>query len=125
MVHTKPNINILINQAKNELSGKRSEIRREILSRIEKRKDRVMNFNVLVNPSEDVPEQQKPTLIILSPEFLGGLNGVNGGTRKKIEHLATKKGNSDRIYRNTMLFGLFRKRLFKAFLRCDRIFLPV
>ncbi len=61
-------------------------------------------FNTLVNPSEDIPEQTKPTLIILSPKYLANPNEANGRTKTIIEKLATKKGNSERIYRNTMLF---------------------
>lgn len=102
--HTKPNINILINQAKSDIVNKKAEVISEILSRIEHKKDFITAFNVLVNPSDDIPEQQKPTLIILSPEYLGSLNDINGRTKSKIKQIATKKGNTDRIYRNTILF---------------------
>ncbi len=61
-------------------------------------------FKVLVNPSEDVPEQQKLTLIILHPSHLFGSNGLTKPTIELIQKLATKKGNSERIYRNTILF---------------------
>jgi hypothetical protein len=42
--------------------------------------------------------------VILSPKYLANPSEVNGSTRPIIEKLATKKGNSERIYRNTMLF---------------------
>lgn len=58
----------------------------------------------MVNPSEDIPEQMKPTLLILSPNHLANPNGINGNTLPLIEKIATKKGNSDRIFRNTFLF---------------------
>jgi hypothetical protein len=100
--HTKPNINILINQAKNEI--KEPELNTEILKRINIKTNSITLFNVLVAPSEDIPEQQKPTLVILGPEHYANPETVNGKTKPYIKKLATKKGNSDRIYRNTMLF---------------------
>lgn len=102
--HTKPNINILINQAKGDI--KDNDVTAEILKRIEEKRKQIQFFNVLVNPSEDIPEQMKPTLIILSPNHLASPNQVNGQTKPLIERIATKKGNSERIYRNTMLFLL-------------------
>jgi len=100
--HTKPNINILINQAKSEVSE--LDIDAEIHKRLIDRTRNIYGFNVLVAPTSDIPEQLKPTLILLSPTFLANPNQVNGNTKPIIEKLATKKGNSERIYRNTMLF---------------------
>lgn len=100
--HTKPNINILINQAKSDIKG--PDIEAEILKRIAEKSKKIQLFNTLVNPSEDIPEQQKPTLVILSPNYLATSNEVSKHTRPVIERIATKKGNSERIYRNTMLF---------------------
>jgi predicted AAA+ superfamily ATPase len=99
---TTPNINILINQAKGDI--KNTDIHAEILRRINEKTKAVSGFNVLVDPSSDLPEQMKPTLIILHPKYLANPNEVNGQTKPIIEKLATKKGNSERIYRNTMLF---------------------
>lgn len=99
---TTPNINILINQAKGDI--KAPDITAEILKRITDKTRNVHLFNTLVNPSEDIPEQMKPTMVILSPKYLASPNEVNGNTKPIIEKLATKKGNSERIYRNTMLF---------------------
>lgn len=100
--HTKPNINILINQAKSDV--KTVDADAEILKRIGEKSRNVTAFNVLVNPAEDVPEQQKLTLIILRPNYISGLNGINKETKDVMQKLATKKGNSERIYRNTILF---------------------
>lgn len=100
--HTKPNINILINQAKNDVKG--PDIDAEILKRITLKTNKVHLFNVLVNPSEDIPEQQKPTLVMLSPAYLATSNEATKNTQQTIERIATKKGNSERIYRNTILF---------------------
>jgi hypothetical protein len=99
---TTPNVNILINQGKGDI--KPNDIIAEILSRITAKTKLVQLFNTLVNPSEDIPEQMKPTLVILSPKYLANPNEVSGITKTLIEKLATKKGNSERIYRNTMLF---------------------
>lgn len=99
---TTPNVNILINQAKGDI--KNPDITAEILRRIMEKTKGIQLFNPLVNPSEDIPEQMKPTLVILSPKCLVNPGEVTGSTRSLIEKLATKKGNSERIYRNTMLF---------------------
>jgi predicted AAA+ superfamily ATPase len=100
--HTKPNINILINQGKGDI--KDVDIEADIIRRLHEKSRSIQLFNVIVNPSEDIPEQQKPTLVILSPKYLANPDQLNGNTKPIIEKIATKKGNSERIYRNTMLF---------------------
>lgn len=99
---TTPNINILITQAAGDIAA--NDLNAEILTLISDKTKQVTLFNVLVNPSEDVTEQLKPTLVILPPQYLATENGVVGKTTAFIEKLATQKGNSDRLYRNTMLF---------------------
>jgi hypothetical protein len=101
--HTKPNINILVNQAKNDI--KSTEVYKEVLVRLNSRAQAVREFNVLVAPSDDVPEQKSPTLIILHPKYqVNGVEISKTKAGKEIQKLATKKGNSERIYRNTLLF---------------------
>ena len=100
--HTKPNINILINQAKGDI--KNIDIEAEIIRRLNDKSRSIQFFNTIVNPSDDIPEQQKPTLVILSPKYLANPDQLNGNTKPIIEKIATKKGNTERIYRNTMLF---------------------
>jgi hypothetical protein len=100
--HTKPNVNILINQLKNDV--KKTDIKAEILKRINSKTANISFLNILVDPSGEIPEQMKPTLIILSPEAMVPFDKINGGTKKVIEKIANKKGNGDRIYRNTILF---------------------
>lgn len=102
--HTKPNINILINQAKSDISNPDVEV--EIVNRIKAKERLIQLFNVLVDPPTDVPEQLRPTLVILHPKHLASPDTVNGKTKPEIEKLATKKGASERINRNTMLFLL-------------------
>ncbi|HRN57511.1 MAG TPA: DUF499 domain-containing protein, partial [Agriterribacter sp.] len=101
--HTKPNINILINQAKANIS--QHDIDTKIAGLIKDATNRRIElFNTLVDPANDLPEQMRPTLIILSPRHFFS-NGKPGKEAKQlIEQLATKKGNSERIYRNTILF---------------------
>jgi hypothetical protein len=101
--HTKPNINILINQAKGDIDGEK-DIPAEIIRRLKEKTRNIQFFQTLVDPSEDIPEQLKPTLIILSPKYLANPEQLNGNTKPIIERIATKKGNSERIYRNTILF---------------------
>jgi hypothetical protein len=101
--HTKPNINILINKAKADVSL--PDIYGEVLRRVKERtNNRIEVFNPIVDPSDDIPEQLKPTLVILSPKYVANPGEINGNTKPLIEKLATKKGNSERINRNTMLF---------------------
>ncbi|NEW78740.1 MAG: ATP-binding protein [Gelidibacter sp.] len=101
--HVKPNISMLINQGKQDV--KQEDIYAEVLKRLkEKTNNRIQLFNVLVDPSEDIPEQVKPTLIILHPKNTATNEGPSSRSKDLIEKIATKKGNSERIYRNTILF---------------------
>jgi predicted AAA+ superfamily ATPase len=124
--HTKPNINILINQVKNDI--KTIDVEAEVLKRINEKARNVQPFNVLVNPSGDVPEQTRLTLVILGLQHRADLNGVADNTKKYVEQIATKKGNSDRIYRNTILFlapsefgQLHLVQAIKDYLACKKI----
>jgi hypothetical protein len=101
--HTKPNVNILVTQAKNDI--KDLDVQAEILKRLNAQTNNLEFFGrALVDPSTDIPEQQKPTLVILSPKHQANANDINGRVKPLIEKIATKKGNADRIYRNTILF---------------------
>lgn len=100
--HTKPNHNILVNQAKSDV--KETEVHAEILRRISDKTARVQGFNVLVDPAFDIPEQTRPTLVILHPQYNANPDNINGKTRPIIKQLSTKRGNADRVFRNTMLF---------------------
>lgn len=100
---TKPNINRLINETKADI--KTEDVEAEIIKLIkEKTSRRIELFNIITDPSEDLPEQLKPTLIILSPKHLSTNTEITKPAKVLIEKLATKKGNSERIYRNTILF---------------------
>jgi hypothetical protein len=100
--HVKPNISMLINQGKQDVSV--PDIHIEILRRIKEKTNRIQLFNVLVDPSVEIPEQMKPTLVILHPKYTATNDGPIGDCKELIEKISTKKGNTDRIYRNTILF---------------------
>lgn len=102
--HTKPNINILINQTKSSIDN--PTIDAEILKRITEKTRHIQLFTALVHPSGDVPEQHRPTLVILSPAHFATPGAERGNTTSFITRLSTRKGNSDRVYRNTVLFLL-------------------
>ena len=100
--HVKPNISMLINQGKQDVSV--PDIHIEILRRIKEKTNRIQLFNVLVDPSVEIPEQKKPTLVILHPKYTATNDGPIGECKNLIEKISTKKGNTDRTYRNTILF---------------------
>lgn len=97
--HTKANLNILINNKISEVKDPRIET--EIINFLQARASKVIRFKTIVNPLGDVPEQKSPTLIILHPSLYH--NG-NQKLEKVLKEIALKKGNSDRIFRNTLLF---------------------
>lgn len=100
--NTKPNINILINQAKNDFG--RKDFDTEIIRRLNLKKSFVSKFDVLVAPESDIPEITKPTIFILHPKFQANGGDRNGNAGEIIAQLAQKRGNSERIHRNTILF---------------------
>ena len=62
-------------------------------------------MKVLVNPAVDIPEQNRLTLVVLNPKYSLNTGDVeNTNAARVIKEIATKKGNSDRIYRNTIFF---------------------
>jgi hypothetical protein len=93
---------MLINQAKEDI--KSEEINNEIIRRLKEKTRSVALFNVIVDPSLDIPEQSKPTLIILDPKNASSSESIKAETRALIQKIATKKGTTERIYRNTILF---------------------
>lgn len=102
---TKPNVNILIAQAKNQVQ--KADIEAEILRRLRTKQNALPGFLVLVDPDPDnVPEQTTLTLVLLRPSRMATAHGVSGETQQWIEKLATKRGSQDRTYRNTLLFGV-------------------
>jgi predicted AAA+ superfamily ATPase len=100
--HVKPNISMLINQAKEDV--KTEEINAEIIKRLKDKTRSASLFNVIVDPSSDIPEQSKPTLIILDPKNASSADSLMSATKSLVQKIATKKGSTERVYRNTILF---------------------
>jgi len=99
---SKPNINILVNQAKAEVS--QTEIFAEIIRRLNVQARNVNRLKPLVNPSNDIPEQKSLTLVILSPEYAIMPANLSQTVKSYIEKIALYKGSSNRIYRNTIFY---------------------
>lgn len=121
-----PNINILINQTRKEFG--RDDANSEILAKLKQYEQGITAFKTLIDPDQDIPEQKKPTLIILNPGYLKENGNYNKKTKAYIEKIATKKGNSDRIYKNTLLYlvgdelGYSQLRdTIQEFLACERV----
>ena len=99
---SKPNINILLNQAKSEV--KVEEMNVEILRRLKSINLMGSPFHVLVDPSSDIPEQKSLTLIILHPKFSAAIDRMDSAMERFINLTSTKRGLSERVYRNTILY---------------------
>jgi hypothetical protein len=71
-------------------------------------------WRVIVNPSEDLPEQKSLTLLVLPPSLAWDEGGQASslhaeGTGKmpvlqRVKAISTRCGGKDRLYRNTLLF---------------------
>jgi predicted AAA+ superfamily ATPase len=101
---TTPNINILVNEAKRDIQD--NVIETELLRRLKELTKNNFPFDVIIDPSTDIIERDKLTLILLNPNYtaLASAADMPENTRNFIQRIATKKGNSERIYRNTILF---------------------
>ena len=124
---SKPNINILINQAKGDV--KEDEINAEILKMIKQAVVNVSQVKVLVDPTGDVPEQKQLTFVVLHPQYTVAAGGnVSRTAQQVIKQIAQQRGSSQRVYRNTMLFlisseagkAILSTKL-REFLACDKI----
>ena len=124
---SKPNINILINQAKGDV--KEDEINAEILKMIKQAVANVGQVKVLVDPTGDVPEQKQLTFVVLHPQYTVAAGGnVSRTAQQVIKQIAQQRGSSQRVYRNTMLFlisseagkAILSTKL-REFLACDKI----
>ena len=124
---SKPNINILINQAKGDV--KEDEIYGEVMQMVKQAVTNVAKVKVLVDPSGDVPEQKQLTFVIMHPKYTVAAGGnVSRSAELTIKQMAQMKGSSQRVYRNTMLYlvcseagkaALSMK--LREYLACDKI----
>ena len=122
---SRANINILLIQAESDI--KDNETNADILRRLSQAKGRVNSMNVLVNPTADVPEQRRLTLIIMHP-------AINKGNEKELEKavksIALTRGNSNRTVKNTILYLACSEQglasltdKIKGLLACDKVLL--
>jgi hypothetical protein len=124
---SKPNINILINQAKGDV--KDDEINAEILQMIKQSVMTISKVKVLVDPSGDVPEQKQLTFVVMHPKYTVAAGGnVSRSAELAIKQMAQMKGSSQRVYRNTMLYLLSSEAgkaamsmKLREYLACDKI----
>lgn len=122
----KPNINILINSAKSEVSA--NDVKAEILKRLNSQINGNSQLRILINPSSDVPEQKTLTLVILSPDYATQTSAISKKVENYVEQIATKKGASQRVFRNTIFYltcsesqlGLLQSKL-TEYLACERV----
>ncbi len=123
----KPNINILINQAKGDV--KEDEIYGEVMQMVKQAVANVAKVKVLVDPSGDVPEQKQLTFVIMHPKYTVAAGGnVSRSTELTIKQMAQMKGTSQRVYRNTMLYLVCSEAgkaqvvtKLREYLACDKI----
>jgi hypothetical protein len=99
---SKANINILLNQAKAEVSV--DEMNVEILQRLKAINQMGCPFKVLVDPSSDIPEQKSLTLILMHPKYSAAIERIDSATERFVNQTSTKKGQSERVYRNTIIY---------------------
>lgn len=124
---SKPNINILINQAKGDV--KEDEIYSEILQMIKQSVTSITKVKVLVDPSGDMPEQKQLTFVVMHPKYAVAAGGnVSRSAELAIKQMAQMKGSSQRVYRNTMLYLLCSEAgkaalstKLREYLACDKI----
>jgi hypothetical protein len=103
--HTKPNLNILINEAQSEV--RKEEVHGEVLQRLKKLEPTIRSFPKLIIGVQDasmVPELQTRTLAILGLEHVGSIAEPSKTTKAFIESLATKRGEQARVNRNALVF---------------------
>jgi hypothetical protein len=124
---SKPNINILVNQAKGDV--KEEEVNAEIMRMVKQSVVNLGQVKVLVDPTGDVPEQKQLTFVVMHPKYTVAAGGdVSRSAQYAIKQIAQMKGSSQRVYRNTMLFlvcseagkaALSMK--LREYLACDKI----
>ena len=124
---SKPNINILINQAKGDI--KEEDVNAEVLKMVRHAVQTVGQVKVLVDPTGDVPEQKQLTFIVMHPKYAVAAGGnISNSAKYAIKQIAQMRGTTQRVYRNTMLFILCSEAgravlstKLREYLACDKI----
>lgn len=105
---TKPNLNKLIVQYRQNIKEKFDEKIREDLEqfRYKQQSDTGPTWRIIVAPEEDLAEQKSLSLLILPPSLSWDENeeSVKSLVKKKILDISSKCGGKDRLYRNTLIF---------------------
>ena len=70
---SKPNINILVNQAKGDV--KEEEVNAEIMRMVKQSVANLGQVKVLVDPTGDVPEQKQLTFVVMHPKYTVAAGG--------------------------------------------------
>lgn len=97
----KPNLGAIIAKAQNEV--KPEEVDSKVLELLNKGVQG-SGMNVLVNPTADIPERRSLTMVALHPKFSCDAGGLQEAAKNEIKQISLKRGNSDRVYRNTIFF---------------------
>ena len=95
---TRPNVNVWLRQMKEDV--KDGDIDEEIRVRLKRSTKGVTQLKVIVCPTDEVDEQRRLTLVIMDPQY----SDEDGELEKKVKCIAEKRGNGDRIVRNTIFY---------------------
>jgi len=104
---TKPTLNKLVVQYRQQMA--KGNFDEEILEdlRAESQKSLLAGatWRVIVNPSEDLPEQKSLALLVLPPSLAWDENGGGrSAVEERVKAISARCGGKDRLYRNTLLF---------------------
>ena len=104
---TKPNLNKLIVQYRQQMAGRSfdEEILENLRGQLEKPGSGGPMWRVIVDPAEDLPEQKSLSLLILRPSLTwNGNGGDKGAVSNQVMKISGKCGGKDRLFRNTLVF---------------------
>ena len=104
---TKPTLNKLIIQYRQQMSGEgfEDEILEDLRTQTQKDTLGGATWRVIVDPAEDLPEQRTLTLLILPPSLAWNGNGREKDlVREYVLKISEKCGNRDRLFKNTLIF---------------------
>jgi len=106
---TKPNLNKLIVQYRQQHAGKNfdDDIIESLRAEVRKMSHGEAMWKVVVDPQPDLPEQKSLALLVLPPKLAWNGNGDEDScdqVRLYVLGLSTKCGNKNREFRNTLVF---------------------
>ncbi len=104
---TKPTLNKLVVQYRQQNAGEtfEDEILEDLRSESQKGLLGGATWRVIVNPTEELPEQKALTLLVLPPYLTWDENGgVRDAAQRRVLEISSRCGGKERLYRNTLLF---------------------